>query len=247
MTRMTTRHDTPRTTDAARRGSALLIVIGTLAIIAVFAAIYISIGQGDARVARSVEKRQDTKDYRDGIADHISGVIALDRLDTTVQRGLDDNEILRREAVDLPYTDWTYRSASNNEWALFSPSGRHTITSAAPGALEDYRVANDPWLAATKPTFLGDPGSPSIGADTRPFGSLIQNANPQASSAARSRRATSISATGSRSRTSPRTVGSSTSSTSAPTKRSTTTPGAVSTPNRAPGKRTATTDAMSGA
>jgi len=155
-----------------RRGSALLIVIGTLALVSVFAAIYISIGQSDARVARSVEGRRDTEQVKNAIGEHAARIIALDRLDTTVSHPDDSDAIsLVREGVDLPYTDWFMRSSSQEPWRLFNPTGRHTL--AGPVADEDYRVASDPWLAATEPTFLGDPGQPIHGNDLRPFASLI--------------------------------------------------------------------------
>jgi len=168
----TTRTGTPR--FGARPGSALLIVIGTLALVSVFAAIYISIGQSDARVARSVEQRLDTREIRDALGEHAAGVIAADRLDTTVERRDDGNAVyLAREGVDLPYTDWTMRSASDDAWARFNPPGRHTT--GGPSAIEDHRVASDPWLAATEPTFLGNPGQPIHGNDLRPFASQIRD------------------------------------------------------------------------
>ncbi|MCA9304424.1 MAG: hypothetical protein KC996_09905 [Phycisphaerales bacterium] len=143
----------------ARSGSALLIVIGTLALIAVFAAIYITIGQGDRRSAATVRERNNAQEIQNTIAGHIAGVIARDRLDVYPQH-LDATGtavVHYREITDAPFTDWTVRSESSNEYELFNSSGRHTDTSSEPGpsALNDYRVAYDAWLASTRPTYLG--------------------------------------------------------------------------------------------
>jgi len=145
----------------ARSGSALLIVIGTLALIAVFAAIYITIGQGDRRSAATVRERNNAQEIENTIAGHIAGVIARDRLDVYPQH-IDETGtavVHYREITDAPFTDWTVRSESNNEYELFNSSGRHSDTTALPGpsALNDYRVAYDAWLASTRPTYLGSP------------------------------------------------------------------------------------------
>ena len=175
-------HDhAPHILRASRPGSALLIVVGTLAIIAVFAAIYIAIGQGDQRVAQSITSRNATTDATNTIADHLADVIAIDREALVTRRTslTEDTLFAERETTDAPYTDYTMRAESNNAWELFNPQGSHdpTNTDALPDALDDYRVASDPWLASTTPTYLGDPGQPSSGTgatgDLRPFGKLI--------------------------------------------------------------------------
>lgn len=139
----------------ARPGSALLIVIGTLALIAVFAAIYITIGQGDRRAAATVRQRNNAQEIENAIAGHIAGVIARDRLDVFTQH-LDSSGTsvaYYREITDAPFTDWTVRSESNNAYELFNPTGRHIDDSLR--ARLDYRVPYDPWLASTRPTYLG--------------------------------------------------------------------------------------------
>ncbi len=139
-----------------RRGSALLIVIGTLALIAVFAAIYITIGQGDRRAAATVRSRNDAQNLQNTYAEYIAGVIASDRVDVFTQHQ-DDGALvfLNREITDAPFTDWTVRSESNNLYERFNASGRHTQAGLA--ADLDFRVPYDSWLASTRPTYLGDP------------------------------------------------------------------------------------------
>jgi hypothetical protein len=156
-----------------RRGSAILIVVGTLALIAVFAAIYISVGQGDQRVARSIQNKQSIEDNADLFAIHILNVLRDDRLDMNVKHsGLGAGDFFTElEITDAPYVDWLTRSESDDEYELFNPSGRSFLAGNA--AISDYRVASDPWLASTTPTYLGDPGQPANGDDQRPFASLI--------------------------------------------------------------------------
>lgn len=155
------------------RGSALLIVIGTLALVAVFAAVYVSIGRTDRRAAQSFRARVEQRDNSIQFSEYLAGVIGEDRLDAYVQYDINGQPFARREVVDLPYTDWTRRSEVGigndaEEALLFTPSGRpyrmEGLTSTT-----DFRVANDPWLSSTTPTYLGDPGDPQSGTDTRGF------------------------------------------------------------------------------
>ncbi|MAO19891.1 MAG: hypothetical protein CMJ35_07685 [Phycisphaerae bacterium] len=153
-----------------RRGSALLIVIGTLALVAVFAAVYVSIGRTDRRAANALKTRIEQQDTSNQIGEYLAGVIGDDRLDAFVQYDFNGNPFALREATDAPYTDWTRRSEAVNgdEFKLFTPTGRpFEIGSLLPS--EDYRVANDPWLSSTKPTYLGFPGDPLLGPDERQF------------------------------------------------------------------------------
>ncbi|MGJ8635824.1 MAG: hypothetical protein ACSHX5_03155 [Phycisphaerales bacterium] len=171
-------HSDTLTPADTRSGSALLIVVGTLALIAVFAAIYISIGQSDQRVASSVKNNVEVESIRNTIANHISGVVGMDRYDYTVghrDRDTSDQIFTVLETTDAPYTDWFVKSESMNLWDRFNPSGRsiHDIGGTNPSAANDYRVASDPWLASTLPTYLGDPGLPGSGVDQRPFASLL--------------------------------------------------------------------------
>lgn len=156
-----------------RRGSALLIVIGTLALVAVFAAVYVSIGRTDRRAANALKTRIEQRDNSINVGDYLAGVIGDDRLDAIVQYDVNLQPFGRRELVDVPYTDWTRRSEVNlgnsaDEAVLFTPTGAPFRMDGLT-ALTDYRVANDPWLASTTPTFLGNPGDPFSGNDLRPF------------------------------------------------------------------------------
>jgi hypothetical protein len=161
------------------RGSALLIVIGTLALVAVFAAVYVSIGRTDRRAAQTFRNRVEQQDNSVRLAEYLSGVVGDDRLDAHVQYRIDGTPYGLREVIDLPYTDWTRRSEVNlndaNERAiLFTPTGG-PYEQGSLNPLDDFRVQSDPWLASTTPTFLGNPGVPdnfSAATDFRPFGKI---------------------------------------------------------------------------
>ena len=161
-----------RSDERNRNGSALLIVIGTLALIAVFAAVYIAIGRTDRRSARAVLARQDSADTADQISDYLSSVIRDDRLGTVVQYGNSGSSGLAsafglRDATDRPYTGWDLRSAtdSSDEHLRFLPTGGIYSLGSLNGG-EDFRVASDPWLASTTPVYLGNPGDSGV---DRPF------------------------------------------------------------------------------
>lgn len=150
-----------------RRGSALIVTIGTLAVIAVFAAIYVTIGQSDQRLAATVRQDAAVAGVADQVADYIARVIADDRLDTYPTAGLEaangfPTTVWRREAIDLPVTDFTMRSTTTGnaappEQERFNPRGNHTIASVAFGGNpeQDARIASDPFLASSEPEFAG--------------------------------------------------------------------------------------------
>ena len=236
---------TPNNTTASqhagrsRRGSALIITVGTLALIAVIAAFYVTLGQADSRVSEGVERSASVRKVETQVADHIAKIIAIDRTATTIETlSPDENDVggtfdsngnpvtpdaadrqrFVREATDYPFTDFSYKSifvipdatlgegdmgfeassyantpdvfdnsnrlllAAAAERFRFRPAGDHTTMLDADGTLissgddqmlRDYRVASDPWLAASEPTFtgLGDPdNNPStLPAERRVF------------------------------------------------------------------------------
>lgn len=156
-----------------RRGSALLIVIGTLALVAVFAAVYVSIGRTDRRAANALRTRIDQRENSIQVAEYLAGVVGDDRLDAYVQYDINGQAFARRELTDAPYTDWSRRSEvdSSDRAYLFTPTGRPYEEGNIVPRSEDFRVANDPWLASTTPTYLGNPGEPDSDVDARPFSS----------------------------------------------------------------------------
>ncbi len=181
----------------ARRGSALLLVIGALALISVFAAIYVTIGQSDQRSSSAHELNRRVQNFGPLFGDYIAQIIAEDRLDTVLRLAFDEGggpaggtfggggggastaqvrQKIYRENTDLPLTDWTVRSIpsrinpamlgsiANQSRLAFTPGGTQpapwfvngTDTAQRLAAYRlDRRVASDPWLASTAPTYLG--------------------------------------------------------------------------------------------
>jgi len=156
---------------AMRSGSALLIVIGTLALISVFAAVYISIGRTDRRAANAIRERSNQQDISESFAQALSSVIGDDRLDAVMQYdGARGNSFGRREMTDAPFTDWARRSESDypDGRDLFTPRGG-PFKDGGLNQTTDFSVASDPWLASTTPVFLGDPGGANA---LRPFSNI---------------------------------------------------------------------------
>ena len=86
----TDQQNAPQTSDAqaavssgapaTRRGSALVLVVGTLAIIAVIAALYVTLGQADTRVSRGVERGGEIEDVERQVAQYIAKIVADERM-----------------------------------------------------------------------------------------------------------------------------------------------------------------------
>ncbi len=120
---------------SAERGSALLLVIGALALISVFAAVYVTIGQGDGRSSSAHELNRRVEDFGPVWGDYIAQQIADDRLDTVLRLELKTNnvggpvggtfggpggggqnssakfeQVTARENTDRASTDWSVRS-----------------------------------------------------------------------------------------------------------------------------------------
>ncbi len=150
-----------------RPGSALLIVIGTLALIAVFAIVYLSIGRTDRRTASAVRSNKDQKNSSVAFGEYLSTWIGRDRLDAYPAYDGAGNSFGLREVTDAPYTDWSRRSESvlGDGSDLFTVIGG-PFSMGNLAADSDFRVASDPWLASTTPVYLGHPGD--LGLE-RPF------------------------------------------------------------------------------
>lgn len=102
----------------SRRGTVLLLVLGALAMVLVLAVVYAALGKGDRRNATSVKERLSTIESRDGHAQHILDIIGRDVFDITPEVSTQDalsllgraDPLMRRETVDVPYTDFFYLS-----------------------------------------------------------------------------------------------------------------------------------------
>jgi len=162
---------------SARRGSILILVLGVLAMMAVFAAVYLAIGIGDQRASQAVEVHQEQQRIAPVVAQHLATTIAKDRLATEWRTATDDSRVVLkayRETTDYPYTDYARRSiptlsnvpGARIDMLRFDPEGTQRVQwNGLPLSTPDPRVASDPWLAFPEPVFLGAPNERHFQAD----------------------------------------------------------------------------------
>lgn len=153
----------PAGVERTRRGSFLVLVVATLALMSVFAVVYVTIGKTDAGTKRGVEKGEARDEVPKQLADHVAKVIG-DDVFATLNLGVDTKgqPLNIREASDIPGVNWAMRSDSTSPSDGFEPVG--TYTGQWTGSGSDPRGASDPFLASTEPTYLGftDPGTTRV-------------------------------------------------------------------------------------
>lgn len=144
----------PAGVEQSRRGSFLVLVVATLALMSVFAVVYVTIGKTDAGTQRGVKKGESRDDVPNQLADYVAKVIG-DDVFSTVNLGVDTQgaPFNLREVTDMPGVNWSDRSDSTDPVDSFNPIG--TYTSQWTGAGADPRTGSDPFLAASVPTYLG--------------------------------------------------------------------------------------------
>jgi hypothetical protein len=164
----------------SRRGSFLVLVVGTLALLAVMAVVYTTIGNHDARMTHASDKREKLDDVPQQVADYIARLIGEDTLSVgySSRRLVDVNSggiPLERKTFDYPYTSWAARSdalvstGGNTPVYPFSPTGSvagflttpdQTANNPlyanvfTPGTMPRTWEHTSPYLAATEPTYL---------------------------------------------------------------------------------------------
>lgn len=157
-----------------RRGTFLVLVVGTLALLSVIAIVYVTIGTQDTRVQTAAAKREKVEDIPQRVGDYIAEVVGRDRLatyydDATIRptgAPVGSIPVLMREISDYPYTDLLVRSDDSNPHASwrFDPSGRIDTQywTGPAGAIRASVPPSDPWLATSEPTWIGvDPADAS--------------------------------------------------------------------------------------
>jgi hypothetical protein len=160
-----------------RRGSFLILVVGTLALLSVITIIYVSIGRSDRQTSAAVLKFDQRKDAPAAIRDYLAGVIADDLFDHLYLGERDENNIpiYRREAWDYPSAAAT--TLRPRPKALNNPDQTLPVTVGGadpkrPGEFGFYPTGNgtgtDPWLASPEPVLLdfeyasGYSGNPTL-------------------------------------------------------------------------------------
>ncbi|MFI4881735.1 MAG: hypothetical protein ACIAQU_04030 [Phycisphaerales bacterium JB064] len=168
---------------AARRGSTLILVVATLALLAVLTVAYVSIGGGDRRSARTTTRAAEVERQAEHVANYLVGIVGDDALSVYFE-GFDPSNqpIFMTEAVDLPRTDpnrtfngdvapgMTPELQDNYYGLRFTPTGSlpPLQTSDDPSDLAEDLFQNngfllpfgpsDPFLAASEPTFIREAG-----------------------------------------------------------------------------------------
>ncbi len=122
---------------ASRRGSFLVLVVGTLALMSVFAVVYIAIGRTDTGAAVGVQRNAIRDNVPQQLADHIGGILSDDVFARTFagdepQPSATGDQMIRRETWD------SATISPDDTIATFSPVGNGT----------------DPFLASTMPAAL---------------------------------------------------------------------------------------------
>lgn len=163
----------------SRRGTVLIIVLGTLALIAVIAVTYAVVGRADRRASAAFVGSVQREEMPALVRDYIADIVGKDAIATY----RDGGGLLRREAFDYPFTDPMFRSVQDGPLAVptqyrsmarFTPEGSFSdeLTSQPTlGQLSGWGslgtpyailIPSDPWLASTQATDLrsddNDPG-----------------------------------------------------------------------------------------
>lgn len=152
-----------------RRGTFLVLVVGTLALLSVIAIVYVTIGTQDTRVQTAAVRKEKVEDVPQRVGDYLANIIAQDRLATTYDDasilGPDGLPVMMREISDYPSTDPQVRSDLNDPSGIadlrhaswrFDPAGRIDVQSWFNSS--EIRTAvppSDPWLAVSEPTWIG--------------------------------------------------------------------------------------------
>ncbi len=163
-----------------RRGSILVLVLGTIALMTVLAVFYAAIGKSDRRAGRAFVTRAATDDVPRQVADYIASILAEDVFSVYPSpERLGDGGTpewgFRRETWDYPSIDPNVRSAppaGQRDLLRFRPSGSVPVLPTAPPTAQSVTpVGADPFLASPEPVdLLGEersfPGLPNAARES---------------------------------------------------------------------------------
>lgn len=129
--------------QSSRQGTALLLVIGLLALVSVLAVVYAAVGRSDTRISQAVVSQNEQRDAAKLVGDYIASIIADDVFSTIPAPGGRNFSTL--ETFDYPSTspDATSTQINPTQPDYFRPTGS--------------RLGSDPYLAATHPSWHGNP------------------------------------------------------------------------------------------
>ena len=153
-----------------RRGSFLIMVVGTLALLAVITIVYVSIGRADRQASAAAVRVDERDEVPDLMRDYIRGIIADDLFDTLYlgERDANDNPLFRRETWDYPSTAY---SVIMPNFMAGGPDIINPLTISGGSGGSDAQKApfwfhptgnytgTDPWLASAEPALLNYDGT----------------------------------------------------------------------------------------
>lgn len=142
-----------------RRGSFMILVVGTLALLAVITLLYVGIGRSDRSGAAAAVRSSNTEAVPGLAKDYMAQVIADSAVSmfepTAFLNVPDDQREFLRKTWDYPSTDWRLQTyiTDPDDPAYFTPTGGRTGTT--------------PFLATNDPTWMnynnGNPPTPAPG------------------------------------------------------------------------------------
>ncbi|MFO0860243.1 MAG: hypothetical protein U0570_06785 [Phycisphaerales bacterium] len=141
-----------------RRGSFLVLVVGTLAMLSIIMIVYVAIGNSDKRTSVSIARRARSEEVVKQFADYVSQIVADDAVmmapdasngsaDGSTTYPVRGGNLFVREAWDAPVTNWFANSTKS-----LSAKGANTLPD--PSIFRPAGIGDDPWLASTTPTWL---------------------------------------------------------------------------------------------
>lgn len=155
----------PRRALPSRRGSFLVLVVGMLALLAVIAIIYVSIGNQDLRTRSALARQDRLEEVPRGAAEYIANIIGEDALATRFDYSGPEGRfpgngpiIQTRENTDYPSILLNARSDLSMATATqipFDPVGRYEALIAG-GNVPDVWPSSDPFLASSEASFIYD-------------------------------------------------------------------------------------------
>lgn len=130
-----------------RRGSFMVLVVGTLALLAVISILYVTVGRGDRQMASAAERNDKLENIPDAFANYVAKIVGDSTVSLYSVGGTGNSEIFRRKTWDYPSTSWALRThvSDPTDRQQFTPSGNVSGTT--------------PWLASTEPVWLNFAGA----------------------------------------------------------------------------------------
>lgn len=149
-----------RGAPARERGTVLLMVIGVLALLAIIAVVYASLGQSDRRTSAALVRSVQIEDVSGQIADYLAGIIGQDVTEPIDEyyTGTESSGLARRF-----HATWTIPGIAFDDEVKSRPTNTNEKRYRPVGG------GRQPWLAPSEPTFIRFNGAPNWTNNERQF------------------------------------------------------------------------------